>query len=380
MASEAIAYLDNAASTPLCSEAVEAMVPLHRELYANPTGAHRMARDTRRRIDDARDVMAEALGSEPGEIVFTGGGTEGDNLAVVGRHMKVGGVTVCSAIEHHAVLEPVEHLGGRVVAVDAAGVIDLDALAAALDDDVTVVSVMLANNETGMVQPLAKVAEVVRASAPNAVLHTDAVQAFPWLDVASQAAGADLISVSAHKFGGPKGVGALVVRDGVELSPLLLGGGQERGLRSGTHNAAGIVGMAAAAEVVLKSRAEQVVRLAGLRDQLVDGIMDAVPDTVETGERSGKVAGSAHLCFEGIESEALLFLLEDAGVYASAASSCSSGAQDPSHVLAAMGYDRMLAGGSLRLSLGYETADADIDRALAVVPDAVARLRAYGKG
>ncbi|MCY3863019.1 MAG: cysteine desulfurase family protein [bacterium] len=380
MASEAIAYLDNAASTPLCSEAVEAMVPLHREFYANPTGAHRMARDTRRRIDDARDVMAEALGSEPGEIVFTGGGTEGDNLAVVGRHMKVGGVTVCSAIEHHAVLEPVEHLGGRVVAVDAAGVIDLDALAAALDDDVTVVSVMLANNETGMVQPLAKVAEVVRASAPNAVLHTDAVQAFPWLDVASQAAGADLISVSAHKFGGPKGVGALVVRDGVELSPLLLGGGQERGLRSGTHNAAGIVGMAAAAEVVLKSRAEQVVRLAGLRDQLVDGILDAVPDTVETGERSGKVAGSAHLCFEGIESEALLFLLEDAGVYASAASSCSSGAQDPSHVLAAMGYDRMLAGGSLRLSLGYETADADIDRALAVVPDAVARLRAYGKG
>ncbi|MXZ86030.1 MAG: cysteine desulfurase [Acidimicrobiia bacterium] len=380
MASEAIAYLDNAASTPLCSEAVEAMAPLHRELYANPTGAHRMARDTRRQIDDARDVMAEALGSEPGEIVFTGGGTEGDNLAVVGRHMRVGGVTVCSAIEHHAVLEPVEHLGGRVVAVDAVGVIDLDGLAEALDESVTVVSVMLANNETGMVQPLSQVAELVRSLAPNAVLHTDAVQAFPWLDVASLAAGADLISVSAHKFGGPKGVGATVVRDGVELSPLLLGGGQERGLRSGTHNAAGIAGMAAAAEVVLKTRAEQVVRLAGLRDRLVDGVLGAVEGTVETGRRSGKVAGSAHLCFEGIESEALLFLLEDAGVYASAASSCSSGAQDPSHVLAAMGYDRMLAGGSLRLSLGYETADADIDRALAVIPDAVARLRAYGKG
>ena len=380
MAPERIAYLDNAASTPLCTEAVEAMAPLHRELYANPTGAHRMARDTRRCIDDARDVMAEALGSKPGEIVFTGGGTEGDNMAVVGRHMQVGGVTVCSAIEHHAVLEPVEHLGGRVVAVDAAGVIDLDGLAAALDDSVTVVSVMLANNETGMVQPLGQVAEAVRSSAPNAVLHTDAVQAFPWLDVASLAAGAGLISVSAHKFGGPKGVGALVVRDGVELSPLLLGGGQERGLRSGTHNAAGIAGMAAAAEVVLKGRVEQVVRLAGLRDRLVDGILAAVPDTVETGERSGKVAGSAHLCFEGIESEALLFLLEDAGIYASAASSCSSGAQDPSHVLAAMGYDRMLAGGSLRLSLGYETADADIDQALAVIPGAVARLRAFGKG
>lgn len=380
MASEAVAYLDNAASTPLCPEAVEAMAPLHRELYANPTGAHRMARDARRRINDARDVMAEALGSAPGEIVFTGGGTEGDNLAVVGRHMKVGGVTVCSAIEHHAVLEPVEHLGGRVVAVDASGVLDLDALAAALDENVTVVSVMLSNNETGMVQPLGQVAELVRSLAPSAVLHTDAVQAFPWLDVASLAAGADLISVSAHKFGGPKGVGALVVRDGVELSPLLLGGGQERGLRSGTHNAAGIAGMAVAAEVVMKSRAEQVVRLAGLRDRLVDGVLGAVEGMVETGRRPGKVAGSAHLCFEGIESEALLFLLEDAGVYASAASSCSSGAQDPSHVLAAMGYDRMLAGGSLRLSLGYETTDADIDLALAVIPDAVARLRTYGKG
>ena len=380
MAPEAIAYLDNAASTPLCPEAVEAMAPLHRDLYANPTGAHRMARDTRRRIDDARDVMAEALGSEPGEIVFTSGGTEADNLAVVGRHMKVGGVTVCSAIEHHAVLEPVEHLGGRVVAVDASGVIDLDALVAALDESVTVVSVMLANNETGMVQPLSQVGELVRSLAPNAVLHTDAVQALPWLDVASLAAGADLISVSAHKFGGPKGVGATAVRDGAELSPLVLGGGQERGLRSGTHNAAGIAGMAAAAEVVLKSRAEQVVRLAGLRDRLVDGVLGAVEGTVETGDRSGKVAGSAHLCFEGIESEAMLFLLEDAGVYASAASSCSSGAQDPSHVLAAMGYSRTLAGGSLRLSLGYETNDADIDRALAVIPDAVARLRAYGKG
>lgn len=380
MAAEAIVYLDNAASTPLCPESVEAMSPLHRELYANPTGAHRLARDTRRCIDDARDVMAEALGAEPGEIVFTGGGTEGDNLAVVGRHVRVGGVTVCSAIEHHAVLEPVEHLGGRVVAVDTAGVIDLHALGEALDTDVTVVSVMLANNETGMVQPLEQVAEVVRSSASNAVLHTDAVQAFPWLDVASLAADAHLISVSAHKFGGPKGVGALVVRDGVELSPLLLGGGQERGLRSGTHNAAGIAGMAAAAEVVLKSRAEQVVRLSGLRDRLADGVLGTVEGTVETGERSGKVAGSAHLCFEGIESEALLFLLEDAGVYASAASSCSSGAQDPSHVLAAMGYDRMLAGGSLRLSLGYETTGHDIDRALSVIPDAVARLRRFGKG
>ncbi len=375
-----IAYMDNAASTPMCPEAVEAMAPLHRELYANPTGAHKPARATRRRIDDARDLMAEALGAEPGEIVFTGGGTESDNLAVVGRHLRVGGVPVCSAVEHHAVLEPVEHLGGRVVAVDHTGIVDGGTLAEALDEDVTVVSVMLVNNETGMVQPLARVAEAVRSAAPRAVVHTDAVQAFPWLDVAEAAAGADMISISAHKFGGPKGVGALVVRSGVELSPLLRGGGQERGLRSGTHNAAGIVGMAAAAEVVLKSRADQVVRLTRLRDRLADGVLTTVQGVVETGDRSGKVAGSVHLCFEGIESEALLFLLEDAGVYASAASSCSSGTQDPSHVLAAMGYDRALAGGSLRLSLGYETTESDVDRVLAAIPDAVGRLRAHGPG
>ncbi|MCY3968085.1 MAG: aminotransferase class V-fold PLP-dependent enzyme, partial [bacterium] len=239
------------------------------------------------------------------------------------------------------------------------------------------VSVMLANNETGMVQPVAQVAEVVRRANPQAVLHSDAVQALPWLDVATLAADMDLVSVSAHKFGGPKGVGALVVRKDVGVAPLLLGGGQERGLRSGTHNVAGIVGMAAAAEMVLKTRAQQVLRVGRLRDKLVDGLIATVPGTVETAKRAGKVAGSAHLCFEGVESEALLFLLEDAGVYASAASSCSSGAQDPSHVLAAMGYSRELAGGSLRLSLGYETTEADIDTALAAIPVAVAQLREY---
>ncbi|MXW42515.1 MAG: cysteine desulfurase [Acidimicrobiia bacterium] len=383
-----VAYLDNAASTPLCQQAAEAMAPLQRDLYANPTGSHRMARDSRRRIDDARDVMAEVLGCEPGEIIFTAGGTESDNLAIFGRcwHMadlrgaqgvvsEQASVPVCSAIEHHAVLEPVERLGGIMVGVDASGTINLDALASELSANTAIVSVMLANNETGMVQPLAQVAEVVRSAAPNAVLHSDAVQAMAWLDVAAQAGDADLVSVSAHKFGGPKGTGALMVRNSLELSPLLLGGGQERGLRSGTHNVAGIVGMAAAAEVVLQSRAQQVERVSILRDRLVDGLLAKVPHTVETGDRSRKVAGSAHLCFEGVESEALLFLIEDVGVYASAASSCSSGAQDPSHVLAAMGYSRELAGGSLRLSLGYETTQADVDLALSVIPDAVARLR-----
>ncbi|MCY4164382.1 MAG: cysteine desulfurase family protein [bacterium] len=427
-----VAYLDNAASTPLCPEAAEAMVPMQRQIYANPTGAHRMARDTRRRIDDARDVMAEALGCEPDEVVFTAGGTESDNLAILGHHSHLAGSfplaasfsqagsfsqassqpvgIVCSAIEHPAVLEPVQRLGGQVVGVTAEGVVDMDHLAEIMEaaesqadgqatghvDEhagrhagdsaaanslgsagIGLVSVMLANNETGMVQPVAQVAEVVRRANPQAVLHSDAVQALPWLDVATLAADMDLVSVSAHKFGGPKGVGALVVRKDVGVAPLLLGGGQERGLRSGTHNVAGIVGMAAAAEMVLKTRVQQVLRVGRLRDKLVDGLIATVPGTVETAKRAGKVAGSAHLCFEGVESEALLFLLEDAGVYASAASSCSSGAQDPSHVLAAMGYSRELAGGSLRLSLGYETTEADIDTALAAIPVAVAQLREY---
>lgn len=374
-----VVYLDHAASTPVRREAVEAMLPLLTEEYGNPSGAHALARAARRKIDDARDQLAAALGCEPGDVVFTGSGTEADNLAIFGVLGARDGVAVCAAGEHHAVLHPVEHAGGRVVALTADGVVDLDALAAAVDPSVSVVSVMLANNETGMVTDLSAVAEVVRAAAPAAVLHTDAVQAMPWLDVASLAAPADLISISAHKFGGPKGVGALVVRNGVTVAPHLLGGGQERGRRSGTHNAAGIVAMAVAARLTLAERETTVARVRGLRDRLADGLLALVPDTIETGDRAAKVAGSCHLCFVGIESEALLFLLEREGICASAASSCASGAQDPSHVLAAMGYDRALAAGSLRLSLGATTTPADVDHALAVIPPAVAQLRDRGR-
>jgi cysteine desulfurase len=378
------AYLDHAATTPMRPEALAAMTAVQTDHYGNPSGAHRLARDARRVLEDAREVMAAALGAQPREVVFTGGGTEADNLAIFGvarRRAGAGGpaVAVCTAVEHHAVLHPVEALHGRVVGVDARGQVDLDALAAALDDTVAIVSVMLANNESGVVQPLAAVARVVRAHAPGAVLHTDAVQAFPWLDVATLAADAQLISVSAHKFGGPKGVGALVVRDGVTIEPLLLGGGQERDLRSGTQNVAGIAAMAAAARATVQTRAATVARVGALRDRLADGLRAAVADVHESGvagtDRAHKVAGSCHLCFGGLESESLLFLLERAEVYASAASSCASGAQDPSHVLAAMGVPREVAQGSLRLSLGWPSTDADIDLALQAVPAAVAQLR-----
>jgi cysteine desulfurase len=276
------------------------------------------------------------------------------------------------------VLDPVHRLDGRVVAVSSAGVIDLDALSAALDESVGLVSVMLANNEIGTIQPLAEIAEIVRTRAPGAVLHTDAVQAFPWLDVAALAEPADLVSISAHKFGGPKGVGVLVVRDGVTFEARQVGGGQERERRSGTQNVAGIVAMAEAARLTVDERKRVIDRVAPLRDRLVDGLIASVPGTIESGDRARKVAGNGHVCFEGIESEALLFLLEKHDVMASAAASCASGAQDPSHVLAAIGVPRELAGGSLRLSLGVTTTDADIDVALDVIPPAVARLRERG--
>jgi len=381
-----VVYLDNAASAPVRPEAVAAMMPMLTDCYANPSGAHKMAREARRHLDDARDVLAEALGCAPGDVVFTAGGTEADNLAVFGVQAARGGSVACAAVEHHAVLLPVEQLGGKIIGVDHLGLVDLDNLALQIDADTSLVSVGLVNGETGVIQDLVAIAEVVRTHAPSAVIHTDAVQAFPWLDVATLAAPADLISIAGHKFGSPKGVGALIVREGVSVSAQQVGGGHERGIRSGTHNAPGIVAMAAAAAATVVNRDETVGRVAALRDTLADGLLATVPGTHETGvtsgggaaSRSGKIAGSCHVCFEGIESEALLFLLERDGIFASAASSCSSGAQDPSHVLAAMGYSRELAGGSLRLSLGHQSTESDVAAALDAVATSVQRLRETG--
>lgn len=370
------AYLDHAATTPMRPEAVEAMIPFLTERFGNPSGSHAVAREARKALDEARDLVAECLGARPGEIVFTGGGTEADNLAVIGHHTVRPGPVVCSAVEHHAVLHAADAVRDpRHVAVDANGIVDLEALRRLLDPHVSVVSVMLANNEVGVVQPLAEVAALVRESAPEAVLHTDAVQAFPWLDVAGLAAAADLVAVSAHKFGGPKGVGALVVREGVQVAPIVHGGGQERDRRSGTYNVAGIVGMAAAMQATVTDRAPTVARVRALRDRLADGLLAAVPDAVETGDRATKIAGNCHVCFAGVESEALLVLLDGAGVCASAGSACTSGAVEPSHVLTAMGVPTEQAMGALRLSLGATSTDADVDLALEVVPPAVERLR-----
>jgi cysteine desulfurase len=380
-----IAYLDHAATTPLRPEARAAMLPWLGEGFGNPSGAHRVARAARQAIDEARDAVAAVLGAAPNEIVFTGGGTEADNLAVRGVVAARPGPVLCSAVEHHAVLEPVELLGGpggKTVPVDARGVLDLEALAAALDahPGTTLVSVMTANNEVGSIQPIEAVVRLVRRRAPDAVVHTDAVQAAAWLDVARLTAGADLVSVSAHKFGGPQGVGVLVVRRGTPLAAQLVGGGQERELRSGTHNVAGIVGMAAALTAKAAHRDDDASRIGALRDRLADAMLASVADACETAVPVGSgrghlLPGTLHLTIPGVESEALLFLLDEAGVCASAASACASGAQEASHVLAAMGVAPDPRLGALRLSLGWRSTGADVDRALDVIPAAVARLR-----
>jgi cysteine desulfurase len=373
-----IGYLDGAASMPARPEAVAELTRVLTELPGNPSGSHAAARAARRVLDDARDVLADVLGSQPGDVVFTGGGTEADNLAVLGT-TEPGDVVVASAVEHPAVRDAVARRQARVAPVDAAGRVDLDALADVLDGDVRLVTVMLVNNEVGTIQPVDEVVRVVRDRAPQALLHTDAVQALSWVDVAGAAADVDLISVSAHKFGGPKGIGALVVRPGVRLAARQVGGGQERDRRSGTQNVAGAAAMAVAARLTADRRDDDTARVARLRDRLADGLLAAVPDAVETGivggDRSGRAAGFCHLCLPGVEAEALLFLLDQRGIAASAASSCASGAAEPSTVLAAMGVPRELAAGSLRLSLGWATTDADVDLALEVVPAAVEQLR-----
>ena len=354
-----LGYLDHAATTPVRPEARAAMLPWLTERFGNPSGGHRVAQAARTAIDDARDVVADCLGCAPREVVFTGGGTEGDNLAVFGAG---GAAPVCGATEHHAVLHAVERVGGRTVPVHADGRLRAEEIPA----DATFVSVMLANNEVGTINELPVV---------DAVLHTDAVQSVTWLDVASASAGADLVSVTGHKLGGPQGTGAIVVRNGVELEPLLVGGGQEQERRSGTHNVAGIVGFAAALRACTDQRDDTVERVAKLRDRLADGLLASIPGVTESGTRDTKVAGICSLLIEDVESEALLFLLDDAGICATAASSCASGALEPSHVLAAMGVPRELARGSLRLSLGWTSTDADVDLALDVLPRAVAQLR-----
>lgn len=353
------------------------MEPCLDETWANPAGSHRMARAARLAVDEARDRVAATVGCRPSEVVFTSGGTEGANTAVLGSVRRRSGTALCPAAEHHAVLHCVEHVGGSVVPVDGAGAVRLDALEDGLRGraDVTVVSVMAVNNEVGTTTDLRAVSQVVRRLAPTALLHTDAVQAACWLDLRELWQDVDALSLSAHKFGGPKGVGVLVVRQGRDLEPLIFGGGQEGDRRSGTHNVAGIVGAAAALEATADERAAVCDRVATLRERLISEVLAAVPEASRTVAADAAVPGVAHLCLAGMESESLLFLLDRAGICASAASACASGALEHSHVLAAMGIERERSMGSLRFSLGHQTTAAEVEAAAGAVVAAADRLR-----
>ena len=373
------AYLDHAATTPMRPEAVAAMAPLLGEVFGNPSGSHRWAREARRLLDDARDVVASVVGAEPGEVVFTSGGTEADNLAVRGVAQASGGRVLCSATEHHAVLAPTRAFGGDLLEVAADGRVDLAALERELSADrsVGLVSVMTVNNEVGTIQPIAEIVDLVAHLSPATAVHTDAVAAAPWLDLAHHAGPAHLVSISGHKVGGPQGIGALVVRNGTPLAPLLLGGGQERERRAGTPNVAGAVGLAAALAATARDRGATVARIEGLRRRLVDGLAVSASDVVivSPDEVGLRTPGTVLACFPDLDREVLVFLLDQAGVAASWGSSCSSGASEPSHVVAAMGVAPELARGALRLSLGWCSTEADVDAVLAVLPEVVVRAR-----
>jgi cysteine desulfurase len=390
----ALAYLDHAATSPLRPEVVEAMAPFFTDRFGNASGSHGLARDARQGLEEARELVAQCLGARPDEVIFTSGGTEGANLAVLGTLAAFDDIArrrtvVHSAVEHAAVratcraaargaarLQGVAPLEVREVPVDGQGVVDLGALETLLDDDVALVSVMAANNETGTIQPLAAVVEVVRRAVPSALVHTDAVQGATYLDLAEMAAGVDLLSISAHKLGGPKGAGALVVRRGVALEPILHGGGQERDRRSGSHDVAGAVGLAAALGAATRQRAASATRVRGLRDRLAQGLLARLPACGLTVDPAVVLPSHCHVHFGGVEQEDLLVLLDLEGVCASGGAACASGALEPSHVLAAMGIPPEEARGAIRFSLGWCTDAAEIDRALAAVTSAVGRLAA----
>lgn len=354
-------------------QAIAAVGRVHQSPHGNPTGAHATARRARRWLEEARESVAALAGRDPVEVCFTSGGTEADDLAVSGFAER--GTVVCGATEHHAVLYPTDRAGGRVVAVGPDGGIDLDALAEALDPSVALVSVMLANNETGRVTDLDAVAAVVTEHAPEARLHTDAVQAGAWLDLDVAASAADLVSLSAHKLGGPMGIGALVARRQAEPPPRVLGGGQERGRRSGTQNVAGAVGFAAAAEALGAERPAMVERIRGLRDRMEDELMAAIDSVTSTVPRRHRLPGTCHLVIDGVSAESMIVLLDEAGIAASAASSCASGAAGASHVLSAMGRD-LGAASTVRLSLGWCSTPDEVDHVLDALPGIVDGLRA----
>ncbi|MDI9422848.1 MAG: cysteine desulfurase NifS [Bacillota bacterium] len=374
-------YMDHAATTALRPEVLDSMLPYFGSEFGNASSVYGWGRRARQALDSARDTVSGLLGASSDEIIFTSGGSEGANLAIKGvawANQNRGKHIITSAIEHHAVLDSVLWLEKQgfeitILPVDAEGQVAPAQVAEALRPDTILVSIMHANNEVGTIQPISEIGAIVREH--GAFFHTDAVQTAGVLGMRVQELNVDLLSLSAHKFYGPKGVGALYLRKGVRLNPLIHGGAQEKRRRAGTENVAGIVGLAKALELAQEEREEENARLIALRDRLIEGLM-RIPSTKVNGSLVQRLPNNVNVCFEFIEGESMLLNLDLRGVAASSGSACTSGSLDPSHVLLAMGLTHEIAHGSLRLTLGRDNTEADVDYVLQEVPMIVERLRA----
>ena len=385
--SERVIYMDHAATTPVRPEVMEAMLPHFSEQFGNPSSLYALAQESRNAVDESRERVAGVLGCRTSEVVFTSGGTESDNAAIKGAAIfshQPGRHIVTTAIEHHAVIhscEQLERTGCEVtyVAPDNDGIVDPAEVADAVRPETMLVSVMLANNEVGVIQDVGAITNLVREKAAaldtSVLCHTDAVQAAGKLPLDVDSLGVDLLSLSGHKIHGPKGVGALYVRRGTPIEPLIAGGGQERQRRSGTENVPGIVGFGVALELADYERHDFNTKCERLRERIVAGIRERVPDVVVNGHPDRRLSNIAHMSFPGVEGEPVLLGLDFAGICASSGSACSSASLEPSHVLIAMGMDADLAVGSVRLSLGKDNTVSDADDVVEALPDVLGRLR-----
>jgi len=380
MSSRAI-YMDHAATTYTKKEVLEEMLPFFTEKFGNPSSIHKFGRDILKYVDDAREKVAKALGADPSEIYFTAGGSEADNWAVKGAayaNKSKGNHIITTSIEHHALLHTCEYLekeGFEVtyLPVDEYGMVSIEDVENAITDRTILISIMYANNEIGTVQPIESIGKLAKEK--GICFHTDAVQAVGSLKIDVKEQNIDMLSLSAHKFYGPKGLGALYVRKGVKLINLVHGGAQERGRRAGTENVPGIIGLGKAIELATENLEEHSRRIAALRDKLIKGVMETIPYTRLNGHPVKRLPGNASFCFQYIEGESLLLNLDIKGIAGSSGSACTSGSLDPSHVLLAIGLPHEIAHGSLRLSLGAVNTEEDIDYVLKVLPEIVQRLR-----
>jgi cysteine desulfurase len=376
-----LVYMDHAATTAVDPEIVQAMVPYLHNHFGNPSSIYSIAREAKEAVDSARGQVATALGAKPDEIFFTSGGTESDNWAIKGvafANRKRGDHIITSKIEHHAVLHTCQYLKKQgflvtYLPVDQYGLVDPGELEHAITDKTTLVSIMYANNEIGTIEPVRELATITHEH--GAYFHTDAVQAVGHIPVSVENTGADLLSLSGHKFNGPKGTGALFIRKGVRIDNILHGGGQERNRRAGTENLAGIVGTGKAIELAINGIEEKGARIQAMRDRLISGILGSIQYTRLNGHPTMRLPGNLNISFDFIEGESMLLLLDSFGICASTGSACTSGSLEPSHVLLATGLPAETAHGSLRLTLDTENTDEEVDYVLRTLPKVVGRLR-----